>query len=118
MSRIHMFSFMASATVMFFLRLCLKSIGNRVAGDVPLTKLEVQNFALRPLRTDTLVTAVKRAWSRSSTGSSMPRQGRFGSLHSHRNQRSRRAFIDGGVNLSRSLSVSVCARARRLLSGS
>jgi hypothetical protein len=80
-SLIHVSLAIALATILFFLRLCLNSKGNMLANVVPEAHVDVQNLAVFPLRTVTLVAAANRASSTASTGSSEPHHGLLGDLH-------------------------------------
>ena len=97
-SLIHCPSIIASRTDRFFIRLCWNSNGKSDAGDRPSIQLDDQKDAFLPSCTVTLVAAVNKATSVSSTGIFSLSHG-FGVSHqaSH-NHRSRKALL----NLSRS----------------
>ena len=84
----------ASRTDLFFRLLCQYNRGKREAGDRPLIQLETQNDAFLPSPIVTLVAAVKRAMSVSSTRSFIPAHGLCVLLQASQSQRNRRALLN------------------------
>ena len=97
---VHLSSFRASQTVVFFLHASLYKLGARSLGARPLILADSQNFASFPLPTVTYVLARKSCLPCSLQGTSVPTQGRSGSLHWYQSQRSLNALLKNSISIT------------------